>query len=149
MRKDRHSCFSMIVGVSELHKIKYVGVNSAMAMDTEVQANINNKIRIFTDFHISIVPNVPVILFELEDINSDVGSPVFNLDLEGRALYHLPDWTYPYLEDIVKDAPFIISYELLRFFIEKNKVHASIFSELEGIREELGLVVLGLHHAIE
>jgi len=143
MKNDRISRFDMAVCASERHKTEFAVIAPAEMKD-EDPTDITLKINAFIDFHLAIKPNVPVVLFDINNID-EAGTPVYNIDLDGGALYHLPESTYPYLDEFVKDTPFLVSKELLTNVLENNKVNASIFDALTDVRAQHGLVVLGMH----
>ncbi len=99
----------------------------------------------FISFHLAIKPNVPVILFEIESLVG-VGSRVFGGN-EGCQfpIYHLPPDAYNKLENIVQETYYCVAQTFLNHVIGCDRLNNSIFSDLAGIRQELGLVVLGVY----
>ena len=143
MRPERILRFEIAFCTSQRHKTQCVVVppNEIQEADPD---DIALKIEAFINFHLAIKPNVPVILFDIEDI-SDVGTAVYQIDLDGWTLYHLPERSYPFLQEFITETPYLISKELVSYLIEADKVEESIFASLQQIRNEKGLVILGLH----
>lgn len=106
--------------------------------------HLKEKERVFVNYHLAFRPNVPVVLFELDNIDI-TGSPVFK-DVSGRPTYHLPPMLYDQLEDIIKESEFIISYELFKNLIDSDKVYDTILKCLADTYNEIGLNVLGTYY---
>lgn len=141
--------FDISLYKSELHRLDFAIVYpESITEETDVDtikarnAFANNRIKQFIDFHIAIKPNVAVVLFSISQFALP-GSPVFNLDNTGKALYHIPKKLYRYLEDMVVESPFLVSNSLLIHIIEQQKLHKSVFASLDTFHQENGLIVLG------
>lgn len=148
MRQDRITGFDVAFRKSEKHKIKFGIVYPDSIIDIE-DAEIDElqvKIKAFLDFHIAIKPNdASVILFDI-DSRIDIGSPIWNIDLKGKRLYHLPERLYGNLDELVQETPFIASHNILIDIINNQKTFASIFNILPTIYTNRGLIALGLYN---
>lgn len=143
MKKDRISRFDIAICKSEKHDVQF-GIIAPELMTDVDESDITIKTQALIDFHIAIKPNVPVVLFDIENTR-EVGSPIWNIDSETR-LYHIPEESYPHLDEFVQETAFLVTQDILTKLFDKQKLFSSIFSALPIIREEQGLVVLGLYH---
>ena len=107
IKPDRITHFEVAFRKSQKHGVKFniIAPNTLEELD---KARINLKSQLFIDFHIAISPNVPVVLFEINS-PQEVGSPVWNINLNGSRLYHIPPKSYSYLDEFVNETEFLIS----------------------------------------
>jgi len=143
MKENRITTFDIKICLSQRHQLKFCVV-SPNEFQHDAAFGIAQKIKIFTDYHLAIRPQVPVILFELETL-ANVGAPLYKRDPETN-VYHLPPDLYPMLEESLKETEFLVSYTLLKKIIEADKVYTSILDTLETVYENDGLNVLGVHY---
>ena len=141
MKENRITAFDIKICLSQRQQLKFCVV-SPNEFQHDAAAGLAAKIKIFTDYHLAIRPNVPVILFELET-PANIGAPLYKPD-EKTTVYHVPPDEYPTLEESLKETDFLISYTLLKKIIEADKVYTSLLDSLGAFYEENGLNVLGV-----
>ena len=138
--KDNIERFNLQICSEKRHYRQFCVVSPS----PNVSENVELKIDMFLKYHLAFRPDVPVVLFELEDLHN-VGSPLYRY--QDIVLYHLPPTVYELLDDSVKETDFIISHKLMVKLIETNKVYTSIFQCLLEVQQNDGLNVLGFLNA--
>ena len=133
--------FDVTVAKCEIPPLKYCIVKPSIGYEDD-RDRINRISEIFKNYHLAIKPNIPVILFELED-NADVGSILYRY-VDGHELYHIPESKYKSLEDIVSNKPFWATHDILLHIIGNDNAFGSIFSFIPEYWMEQGLNVVGL-----
>lgn len=142
MKQDRIIGFETAFKKSVKHNIDFA-IIAPNTLEEVQKSDIDLKSKAFIDFHIAIRPNTPVVLFDIEN-TIEAGSPVWNIDKD-KKLYHLPESTYPYLDEFVLETAFLLTQNIVIHILNKSKVHSGIFGVLAEIRKETGLTVLGLY----
>ena len=138
MRKDKIANFTIEVFRSAIHKLEFaIVIESGMVLE---ETEKERFISAYKDYHLSITPNVPVIMFQLETLTG-VGSKLY---CGGTEIYHLPPRLYPELEEMIQDAPFCVSTFYLEQVIRANYLNKSVFALLSQIHGESGLNVIGI-----
>lgn len=147
MKKERIDDFEIRISRSNRFKLDYAVVCPKRFSD-EDGVEIDGLARTFINVHLAIVPNVPVLLFQI-DPDAEVGSPIYNLNTEGSQVHHIPPRCYAYLDEIAVEAPYIVSLSVVSRILERNRANKSIFDGWEEERSEHGLFLLGVHYAIQ
>lgn len=140
MIPQRLTRFDIAVCHHQRDRLKFAIV-SPTQLDSTDPSEIEKKTQAFMDFHHAINPRTPVILFQLENL-IEVGSPLYHCE-DGSTLYHLPRMTYTFIDELIKETEFLLSYSLLSKIVNANKVYDSIFTILEKEWDDTGLLVIG------
>ena len=144
MKENRITSFDIKICFSQRHNLKFC-VIAPNGFEHEDVARISDNIDIFINYNLAIRPNVPVILFELEN-KMNCGAKLYKH--QGLSIYHLPPMRYATLEESIKESFFIISDALLIKLID-GKFHTSIIDFLPDIQASTGLNVLGYMNETE
>ena len=146
MRQDKISQFQIQICNSALHKLDFALVYPPNQLVSPTTNDILTTA--FISYHLAIKPNVPVVLFQLASLH-DVGTKVYGGNVNCPEIYHLPPRLYPELEDVVAEGVFCVSQSYLEQVIRSKCLNKSIFSGLDGVRQELGLNVLGVNGDVD
>lgn len=144
MKENRIQSFDIKICLSQRQQLRFCVVRPTDQVPSET--DIDTKIGIFIDYHLAIRPQVPVILFELENL-INVGAPLYKH--QDITVYHVPPANYRTLEESIEATDFLVSHTLLKKIIEGDKIYASILDSLDTIYAEDGLNVLGFHNESE
>jgi hypothetical protein len=145
MRTDKILQFQIQICNSVLHRLDFALVYPPNQL---VSPTTNDILTVsYVNYHLSIKPNVPVVIFQLESLHN-VGTKIYGGSEGCPDIFHLPPRIYNNgLEDVVAEGVFCVSQSYLEYVIRAKCLNKSIFSTLWQVRQELGLNVIGIENA--